>query len=191
MKGERGLLMKLTRPIVGILLALVIMQFAVIAGLWIASFLPGDDPGNSVVDVVFFTQLALLVLCVFTFWWGDKMIDPERRKLLSQQYTGLRVFSGMFTTRYWNVYWSSKAPYAPRWLVLISTSLQVSILVFALVAIMLLFTDNNPMRAYGGGVRFMSLYPFLVSIQILPVVLSKWRELSQPAASPSPEVRPS
>jgi hypothetical protein len=81
------------------------------------------------------------------------------------------------------------APFAPRWM------WWFSIIVPPVIAVMLMgiaiygviFTEPFQFRAF-------SVFPMLSLLwgsQSLAILYSKWRELSQPAATASPEVRPS
>jgi hypothetical protein len=181
--------MKVTRPMMTILVVLTILQFALVVGLWIASLFLSYDSSDPVVDAVAVTQLFLLALSVITMLWAQKFIDVTMQKEITRQHGGL--LRSRFSWRYWQEYWACNAPYAPRWLDWLSSGVLFSILIVALGVICLLLTGNNPIRTYGSSIRSFTLYSFLNGIMILPVVVSKWRELSQPAASVSPEVRPS
>jgi hypothetical protein len=178
--------MKVTRPVVGIMLGLAVVQFAGLVGLWIVSFRLGDDPTDYPVDAILVTEVALAVLSLITSRWAQKLIDPFRDKESARQHRGLLI--SCFSWHYWQERWTTNAPYAPRWLGWLSSSLLLLILVHVLVGTIFLVTGNNPVRTYGGGIRVITLSLSVSGIMTLPVVVSKWRELSQPAASASPEV---
>jgi hypothetical protein len=180
---------KITRPIVGLMLGLTIVQFAGLVSLWIVSFLLGDDPTDYPGEAILATEVALAVLSLIPSLWAQKLIDPIRDKESARQHRGLLI--SRFSWHYWQERWTTNAPYAPRWLGWLSSSLLLLILVLTLVGMIFLITGNNPVRTYGGGIRMITLSLSVSGIMTLPLVVSKWRELSQPAAIASTEMRSS
>jgi hypothetical protein len=177
---------KITRPIVGVLIALVVVQLCLAAILVIASFAVNED---SLVPFVFLQFFAFMVAMISngtaTSLTNHTAADAKQ---LRKKYGGWRRALG--SLNYWKVVASINSPYAPRWMGWLDIILNGSIILLVLVAGYLLLTGRfHPTTV--SNMRFYALLIVIWGVRSLPILVSKWRELSQPAASASPEVGPS
>jgi hypothetical protein len=187
--------MKVTRLIVGIMLILLIVQAALTATLWAESFVfDYDTVSDQVVNIIFGAQLLQLLLSVIVFG-GAQWLIKERAQLLKQEMQAAMERRGgmlnlLFSPSYWNTRWNIQSPFAPRWLGWLSLTVTLCLMVLGITEFCLMLggafqpTSNSNMRLF-------TVVPIIWGLQSLIILLSKWRELSQPAASASPEVRPS
>jgi hypothetical protein len=178
---------KITRPIAGLLLVLLIMLFALTTGLFGISYFVGDRDSTSerVQDSIDSARLGALVLA------GVVLISSTliRQDKSAQNSDLMKHYGGTLRALFSRDYWHERAaldtPYVPTWLFPACFIIALGILLFNLG----LPADHN--HTYGSLIRESTVLPFAYGIMALPVLYSNWRETSQPAASPSPEVRPS
>src|SRR5688500_6042568 len=97
-----GLLMKRGRTIAGLMLALLVIQFAATVGLWIGPFFLGNDPADPALDAIAIIVLVLLVLSIIVMIWAQQFIDTERQKEATRKHGGL--LRSRFSWRYWQEY---------------------------------------------------------------------------------------
>jgi hypothetical protein len=179
-------IVKITRPIVGILLALVIVQLCSAAILIIASFTVDED---SLVPFVFLQFFAFWVAMISngtaTSLTNQTAADAKQ---LRKKYGGWRRALG--SLNYWKEVASINSPYLPRWMGWLDIILNGSIILLVLVGGYLLLTGRfRPTTV--SNMRFYALLIVMWGVRSLPILVSKWRELSQPVTTTSPEVRPS
>jgi hypothetical protein len=181
---------KITRPVAGILLALVIVVFVLVAGIWIASYVVDEsaswDEWKHVVRAQFASMLVAFILFIATSGGRAHQRSSEAEALFKENGGWWRA---MFQPSVWRALWRIRYPYAPYWMqwLVNATLVWVGILLIGWF-----FFDWELVRAQqAGSVRFQTIMPLLFGAQALPILYSKWRELSQPAATTSPEGDPS
>jgi hypothetical protein len=184
--------MKLTRPIVGIMMALLISQFALNVGLWIVSYLVSNDSSSSIHKVIDIAELGawlLTIILVLSVAAVLGNIEAEAKESARRHGGMVRA---LFSRGYWNERWELTAPYAPRWLAWVSLMVLIFMGLFAVVQLCLVLTGNvHRPYGFGSSIRRSTLGLFVLAGWTLPILYSKWRELSQPTPTASPEVRPS
>jgi hypothetical protein len=184
-------ILKIKRLIAGIMLGLVLMQFALNIGLWIATFILPIEFLLLVAAGTLGSTILAVILYTLAFW--SVQHNQSRVKEAWQRYGGgIKPF---FSGGYWNEYWEINTPFAPRWLGKMSFGLNLLFVVFCFSQAGLLITrlleQSYSSASANIAVRTPIFLSLVWSFMVLPYVVSKWRELSQAAASASPEVRPS
>jgi hypothetical protein len=184
--GNGGLSMKLSRLIVGVLLTLLSGQIAVAVSLFIASFIIDDYPTNPVWHLTNHTQLVLLFLSTGTYLTSMMMMQVHAAEAQAEFKRRGGTLKAMFSPSAWDALWAIRTPYAPRWM---GWLIIIVILSFVLHLVVDSFWSFEASKA--SNTRLSTGLPLIWGVFALPILYSKWRELSQPAASASPEVRPS
>jgi hypothetical protein len=184
--------MKLTRPPAGSLLILVIVVFVLTAGLWAASYMvAGETPASLVSRMMWRVELANLGIAFIVFfasliWPGYSLAPSTELDAAIKQNGKLRT---LLLPSTWRTVWRIQYPYAPHWMQVLLITAILGIPILWIGSILFgwpIFSGTD-----GGSMRLGMVLPFMFAAQALPIWYSKWRELSQPAASTSPEVRPS
>jgi hypothetical protein len=185
---------KITRPIVGILIAFVILQFAMVAGLWITSFVIDDALSSSGATIILTVQVSSLILAI-AISSGSQWLSQQRMKEHDHELEASYRRSGgklkaMLSPSHWEIRWRIEAPFALSWMNWIGVIAGLGFVLLAtLVVCLRLWGTFQP--TYSSNLQLLTALPLIYGLQALPILYSKWRELSQPTATPSPEVRPS
>jgi hypothetical protein len=182
-RGEA--IVKITRPITGIMLELWIIQLVLSAGLFITSYSVDFDSPEGLKRIIFLSEMGALGVS-FVVYLFTTQIQPKNHA----QYQELMKHHGgtlraLVSRDYWHDRLRLGTPYIPLWLHWASLSIALFI---ALLAVIVFSLSLNNSDTYGDQVKEAILFPLIFSAMTLPDLLSKWRELSQPTATTSPEM---
>jgi hypothetical protein len=177
---------KITRPVVGMLLLILLsglMALLLLIALWIP-----DHPSGTVVLITIVLELTDLGLAGSIILLAGSMNKPHEAKFkqLRDKYGGWLRAS--INPEFWREARAITSPYAPRWMHWLAAGTAIAIMVLAPVRIYLRHRGMLELT-YGGSMAHDLLSPLLLGLVSLPTLYSNWREQSQPADSPSPEVR--
>jgi hypothetical protein len=178
---------KITRPIAGILLAMVVMVFVLCAYIWVGSYTVDEtapwEAWKTVERARFWSHLMGLIVYFPTFRWRGQGPSSEAESLVKENGGWRRA---MFRLSVWRGLWRIRYPYAPHWMQLLSIATLLWVATFLIGKLFFDWALFSPQRA--GSARFTTVLPMMFAVQALPILFSKWREHSQPAALTSPEV---
>jgi hypothetical protein len=175
---------KITRPIVGILLSLAVFEIIVVALVWSASFFVTSEASRAknIIDTVGLVTVILTIPLIISFMGIRLSREAALKRLVSRYGGNLRALT---LKAYWSELPDTLTPFVPRWLPWVSLAV-----VGLLVAVVLTSYGRLP-RTIGDSIRLSTMYRLEIAVIALPYLVSKWRELSQPVTTTSPEVRSS
>jgi hypothetical protein len=169
--------MKLMRPIAGILLALLILQYALYVGLLVVSRIVAARDNDLALYVFILLQGLMIAISLVTFYGSTLIIQENQAKWE----TVSKCYKGM-SKAYWSEFWAIHAPYVPRWLGPLS---MISVIVFLLghlivkIAGVALLMQGH-IEELDRGPASIFILTLSWGLFSLPLLLSKWRETSQP-----------